>query len=164
MPFKEEFISEKELRKRTIISFSVFIIMIAFAVIGWKWLHKQPDDNGTPKPIRKILNYNEGVFSKLYSNNHLAKTYPVSAAVKKVRVNGSDGMSAGFDPSTWKLKVARTPGDTLFITLEEIKALPKTEIVFDFKCIEGWSQVTHWGGVKFSDFAKKYNLSSQTQL
>lgn len=164
MPFKEEYISENQLKKRTIISFAVFIIMIAFAVMSWKWLHKQPDDKGTPKPIRKVLNYNEGFFSKLYSNNHLAKTYPLSAAAKKVRVNGRDGMSPGFDPSTWKLKVARAPGDTLFITLDEIKALPKTEIVFDFKCIEGWSQITHWGGVKFSDFAKKYNLAPQTQM
>ena len=164
MPFKEELISEKQLRKRTIISFSVFVIMIAFAITGWKWLHKQPEDNGTPKPIRKVLNYNEGFFSKLYSNNRLAKTYPVSAAEKIVRVNGSDGMSAGFDPSAWKLKVVRAPGDTLLITLDEIKALPKTEIVFDFKCIEGWSQVTHWGGVKFSDFVKKYNLTAQAQM
>jgi DMSO/TMAO reductase YedYZ molybdopterin-dependent catalytic subunit len=79
-------------------------------------------------------------------------------------VNGSDGMSAGFDPAAWKLKVARAPGDTLLVTLDEIKALPKTEIVFDFKCIEGWSQVTHWGGVKFSDFANKYNLVPQIQM
>lgn len=164
MPFKEELISEKKLRKKTIISFSVFIVMLAFAVIGWKWLQKQPEDNGTPKPLRKVLNNNEAIFSKFFSSNHLAKTFPVSAAVHHVRVNGSDGMSEDFDPSTWKLKVARAPGDTLFITIDEIKALPKTEIVFDFKCIEGWSQITHWGGVKFSDFAKKYNLTPQTQM
>lgn len=164
MLLKEELISEKQLRKRTIISFSVFIAMLVLSILSWKWLHKQPPDAGTPKPIRNVLNYNEVIFSGLYSNNKLTKTYPVSAAVKKARVNGKDGMSAGFDPSTWKLKVARAPGDTLFITLDEIKALPKTEIVFDFKCIEGWSQVTHWGGVRFSDFAKKYNLTSQTQM
>lgn len=164
MPFKEELISEKKLRKKTIISFSVFIVMLAFAVIGWKWLQKQPEDNGTPKPLRKVLNNNEAIFSKFFSSNHLAKTFPVSAAVHHVRVNGSDGMSEDFDPSTWKLKVARAPGDTLFITIDEIKALPKTEIVFDFKCIEGWSQITHWGGVKFSDLAKKYNLTPQTQM
>jgi DMSO/TMAO reductase YedYZ molybdopterin-dependent catalytic subunit len=164
MSLKEEFISDKELKKRTVISFSVFIIMLAFAFIGWKWLNKQPPDNGTPKPIRKVLNYNETIFSGIYSNSKLTKTYPLSAAEKKVRVNGKDGMSAGFDPSTWRLKVAKAPGDTLSITLDEIKALPKTEIVFDFKCIEGWSQVTHWGGVKFSDFAKKYDLTSQTQM
>lgn len=164
MPFKEEFISEKQLKRRTIISFSVFIVMLTFAVIGWNWLNKQPADNGTPKPIRNVLNNNEALFSKFFSKNHLAKTFPISAAEKKVRVNGSDGMSKDFDPLTWKLKVARAPGDTLFVTLDEIKALPKTEIVFDFKCIEGWSQITHWGGVKFSEFVKKYNLSSQTQM
>jgi DMSO/TMAO reductase YedYZ molybdopterin-dependent catalytic subunit len=164
MPFKEEFISEKKIRNKTIISFSVFIVMLVVAIVGWKWLHHQPEIDGTPKPLRNVLNYNEKVFSNFFSNNHLAKTFPLSAAVHHVRVNGSDGMSAGFDPSLWKLKVARAPGDTLFISLDEIKAMPKTEIVFDFKCIEGWSQVTHWGGVKFSDFVKKYNLTSQTQM
>jgi len=164
MALNEEFISEKQLRKKTMISFSVFIVMIAFAILGWKWLHKQPDVDGAPKPLRKVLNYNEGVFSSFFSNNNLAKTFPLSSAVKKVRVNGGEGMSEGFDASTWKLKIARAPGDTLLITLDEIKTLPKTEIVFDFKCIEGWSQVTHWGGVKFSDFAKKYNLAAQTQM
>lgn len=164
MPLKEHFISEKQIRKKTIISFSVFIGLMVLAVMGWKWLHKQPSIAGASKPVRQVLNFNEGVFSNLYSNTKLTKTYPVSAAVKKARVNGNAGMSKDFDASGWKLKVARAPGDTLFITLDEIKALPKTEIVFDFKCIEGWSQVTHWGGVKFADFVKKYNLTSQTQL
>ena len=164
MPFKEELISEKKLRRTTIVSFSVFIVMIALAILGWKWLQRQPEDNGALQPLRKVLNGNEGVFSKIFSSNHLAKTFPLSAAVHHVRVNGSDGLSAGFDASAWRLKVAKAPGDTLFITLDDLKALPKTEIVFDFKCIEGWSQVTHWGGVRFSDFAKKYNLTSQTQM
>jgi DMSO/TMAO reductase YedYZ molybdopterin-dependent catalytic subunit len=98
------------------------------------------------------------------TDNHLAKSYPVSDAVKNVRVNGNVGMENDFDPSNWKLQVIRNPGDTLFITLDEIKALPKTNIVFDFKCIEGWSQVTHWAGVRFSDFAAKYSLTAQTQM
>lgn len=164
MPYKVEYISEKQLKKKTIISFSVFIIMIAFAIFGWKWLHNQPKVDGELKPLRNVLNYNESFFSNFLSNNHLVKTFPLSAAAHKVRVNGSDGMSEGFDAAKWKLKIAKAPGDTLLITLDEIKALPKTEIVFDFKCIEGWSQVTHWGGVKFSDFAQKYDLTSQTQL
>ena len=161
MPFEEELVPEKKIRNKTIISFSVFIIMLALAVIGWKWLRNQPADNQAQKPLRNVLAFNESFFGKFFSNNHLAKTYPLSQAVKNVRVNGDEGMSEGFDTSTWKLKVARAPGDTLFVSLDEIKSLPKTDIVFDFKCIEGWSQVTHWGGVKFSDFATKYNLSSQ---
>jgi len=79
-------------------------------------------------------------------------------------VNGDAGMNKDFDPVTWKLRLVKAAGDTQYITIDEIKALPKTEIIFDFKCIEGWSQVTHWGGVRFSDFAKKYGLDAQTKL
>jgi DMSO/TMAO reductase YedYZ molybdopterin-dependent catalytic subunit len=42
--------------------------------------------------------------------------------------------------------------------------LPKSEIVFEFKCIEGWSQVSWWGGVKFSDFVRHYGLQKETAL
>ena len=75
-------------------------------------------------------------------------------------MNGDVGMDGNLD-TTWRLKIARKPGDTLVLTLNDLKALPKTEIVFDFKCVEGWSQVTWWGGVRFSDFMEKYNLVPQ---
>ncbi len=48
--------------------------------------------------------------------------------------------------------------------MADIKKLPKTEIVFDFKCIEGWDQVTHWAGVKFSDFMKAYHLTQESAM
>ena len=73
-------------------------------------------------------------------------------------------MSKGFDPVNWKLQLVRKPGDTLYISIDEIKSLPKTDIIFDFKCIEGWSQITHWAGVKFSDFVNKYGLDEQSKL
>ena len=42
--------------------------------------------------------------------------------------------------------------------------MPKTEVIFNFKCIEGWSQITWWGGVRFSDFLKKFNLEKNESL
>jgi DMSO/TMAO reductase YedYZ molybdopterin-dependent catalytic subunit len=79
-------------------------------------------------------------------------------------VNGNVGMSDGFDPAEWKLQVVKANGDTSFFTLADVKKVPKTEVVFDFKCIEGWSQKTWWGGVKFSDFTKYYHLDKETGL
>jgi hypothetical protein len=160
---KEILISSRKLRRKTIVAFIIFIIAIFVAIFFWKWLHRQSEIAGAPKPIRKVLSINEKVFSKTLSDHHLVKTYPKSAAAKNVRLNGDIGLKSALD-SSWKLKIVRNPGDTLFLTLDEIKALPKTEIVFDFKCIEGWSQISHWGGVKFSDLAKKYNLYPQTQM
>ncbi len=161
---KEILISEKKLRNKTIFAFVIFFALIITAIIVWKKIREQQTVADVPKTVRSVLNFNGTFFSNFLSNNHLATSYPVSDAVPHVRVNGMVGMSKDFDPSTWKLQIIRKPGDTLFLTLDDIKALPKTDVVFDFKCIEGWSQVTHWAGVKFSDFAAKYNLNAQAQL
>jgi DMSO/TMAO reductase YedYZ molybdopterin-dependent catalytic subunit len=110
------------------------------------------------------MNFNETIFSRLVKDEHIAKSFPISAASPRVRVNGDAGMGDDFDTSNWKLQVIKSPGDTLFISLDEIKSLPKTEVVFDFKCIEGWSQITYWGGVRFSDFIEKYKLNAQSKL
>jgi hypothetical protein len=157
--------TEQLIVKKTFVSFFFFFILIAGAIWGWKWLRRQPKDTGViQNPIRKVLNTNEKIFDGLVADKNLAKEYPLSAAAKNVRVNGNIGMSNDFDPSTWELHVIKKGGDTLMLNMDDIKKLPKTEIVFDFKCIEGWSQVTHWGGVKFSDFAKAYGLNEEVAM
>lgn len=47
-----------------------------------------------------------------------------------------------------------TPG--LLLTMEDIQKLPKHELVTEFKCIEGWSQVVHWSGVRLRDLIEAY--------
>ncbi|MEJ7768497.1 MAG: molybdopterin-dependent oxidoreductase [Chitinophagaceae bacterium] len=159
---------EENIRKKTIVSFLVFFIMTIVVISGWIYLKRQPLDHGSiggvQLPFRKVLDANERIFDNGFSYNHLAKTYPKSAAAKKVRVNGDLGLSKDFNAASWKLQVVKSAGDTLYVTLDDIKKLPKTEIIFDFKCIEGWSQVTHWGGVKFSDFMKAFHLNEQAAM
>lgn len=153
----------KQIRNKTLLSFFIFFLFLAGCFYTWKWLQHQPKEQGALKPLRKGLYMNETVFSRLFTYN-LARTYSKTDAVSKVRINGSVGLKTAFNVADWKLHLVRKPGDTILISLDEIKSLPKTEIIFDFKCIEGWSQVTHWGGVRFSDFIKKYNLGDQANL
>ena len=160
----EKIVDTRKIRNKTLISFLFFFLFIASCIAAWKWLYRQPEDNGTPKPLRVVLNTNEKIFMSLFANNHLAKSFSIKSATPKVRVNGDAGMGDGFDAVNWKLQVVRNTGDTMYISMDEIKALPKTEIIFDFKCIEGWSQVTRWAGVKFTDFIKKFNLDEQSQM
>lgn len=48
-----------------------------------------------------------------------------------------------------------TPG--LLLKLEDfIPKLPKHELVLQFKCIEGWSQIVQWGGVRMADFLEMF--------
>lgn len=165
---KEEILTSKKIYNRTVFAFAMFIVAITVAMFLWVWLQHQEKDSpmagGIAKPLRKGLNANEDLFSNTFNTSHLAKTYPKSQAVKRVRVNGDVGMGNNFNAANWNLHVIKTNGDTLNITMDDIKKLPKTEEVFDFKCIEGWSQKTWWGGVKFSDFMEHYHLNNETAL
>ncbi len=41
----------------------------------------------------------------------------------------------------------------LLLQLDDfVPKLPRQELVLQFKCIEGWSQIVQWAGVRFSDF------------
>ncbi|MBA3829172.1 MAG: molybdopterin-dependent oxidoreductase [Taibaiella sp.] len=162
--FKKELATEKQIRRRTAISFLIFFLLLAAGYAGWRWLYTQPDSDGVQKPLRYGLQKDEEIFGSIFSKKTIAKNYPKEKAAKSVRVNGNIGMSNDFDYKNWRLKVLKKNGDTLRISLDEIRALPKTEVIFDFKCIEGWSQVSHWGGVRFSDFVKKYGLDKEAGM
>ena len=156
---------EQEIKRRSIICFSVFFICLTCGAFLFYRLYKQPADADNVQPaLRKGFEANAKIFSLFYSKTREAKKFQTSDAVKVPRVNGDVGMDGALDTATWRLKIARNPGDTLVLTLNDIMALPKTELVFDFKCVEGWSQVTWWGGVRFSDLLKKYNLATQTGM
>jgi hypothetical protein len=47
-----------------------------------------------------------------------------------------------------------TPG--LLLTMDDILKLPKHDMVTQFKCIEGWSQIVHWSGVRLADLIAAY--------
>ncbi|WP_419802640.1 molybdopterin-dependent oxidoreductase [Mucilaginibacter sp.] len=161
---------EQKIKRRNFISFSTFFVLGGAAFGGWKWLYHSPEETagitaGARKPLRRALNKTELFFRKFYSNNHEVKTYPKSMAAKKVRVNSDIGIDdEGFNPENWKLSVVKSKNDVLKVTMAEIKALPKTEIVFDFKCVEGWDQIQHWGGLKFADFIEHFKLNEQAKM
>ncbi|OJW80997.1 MAG: molybdopterin-binding oxidoreductase [Bacteroidetes bacterium 46-16] len=152
---------EQQVRRRTLRAFVIF-----FALLGAGWVlfmrlyHEQRED-GVQATLRKGLRLNERLFSSTFSTRRIAKKYAVSEAAPRVRVNGDLGTAKPVDTVNWRMKVVRMPGDTLQLTLDDIKRLPRTDVVFDFKCIEGWDQVTHWGGVRFSDFIKAYHLDAE---
>jgi len=155
-------------RRKTMKSFFLFFIFIGLLYAGYSWLIAQPKDDKALRPFRNVLNANGSVFARSFSSDNKAPEYSKKAATPRVRVNGDAGMTSELDQAKWKLKLVRNSGsslilsDTILISLDELKAMPKTEVVFNFKCIEGWSQVTWWGGVRFSDFAKKYRAGTKS--
>jgi hypothetical protein len=169
---KEEvkLVSQKHINRRNFISFAGFLGLNAIAYNAWKWLYHSPKEvpgvtAGAHQPLRKALNATELAMRNTFSPNHLVKTYPKSMAAKRVRVNSKLGMmGSSFELAAWRLAILKKDGTSLLVSLDELKALPKTEIVFDFKCVEGWDQVQHWGGVRFIDFVNHYGLQDESKF
>lgn len=161
---------DQQIRRREFLSFGVFGTLGAAAYGGWKWLYHSPQEPagitaGAHQPLRRALNKTELFFRRLaFNENHLAKTYPVAMAAKNVRHNSDIGSEGEVDVSAWRMEVIRQNGQKLQISLDELKALPKTELVFDFKCVEGWDQIQHWGGVTFAEFVSHFGLQPETKL
>ena len=168
-PAEVELVTDKQLKRRTFIAFGSFVALQVAAFSSWKWLSNQPLEPkgvtaGAKKPLRRALSQTELFCRRLFSPGHLVKTYPKELAARNVRVNGDIGMVGDFNPADWKLQVVKAPGDVLNITLADLMALPKTELIFDFKCVEGWDQISHWAGVRFIDFVAHFGLQAQAQM
>lgn len=166
---KKELTVEQKIKRRTFISFGLFTAYAAGAYGAWRWLYKSADEPagitaGAHRPLRRALNKTEIFFRRLtFNENHLVKTYPREMAAKVIRHNSDIGSKGKLPPENWKLQVRKNSGEILQITLNELMALPKTEITYDFKCVEGWDQIQHWAGVKFSDFIAHYKLEPEAK-
>jgi hypothetical protein len=47
-----------------------------------------------------------------------------------------------------------TPG--LLLSMADLEKLPKVEFCTQFKCVEGWSNITQWGGYRLRDLIEMY--------
>jgi len=158
---RETLTTDQQIRRRTLKAFALFGLASLAPVGLWKALTAKPLDQGVPTALRAILNANEQVAKAYFSNQHLAPTYAVSEAAKQVRTNGSVGLRSSLDTEAWQLTINQ-PGKSLTLDLDAIKALPKHDLVFDFKCVEGWSQVQHWAGARLADLIDMHNLGTRT--
>lgn len=151
-----------EARRRSRRSFIALGLAGLAGIGGWRWLISQPDDNGIPHPLRKVLDANGHLSSAYFKETRLAPEFARSRA-RAPRKNGKYGLKSELDPATWRMRVQGYGTDKIQeFTLADIQALPKVEMVTELKCIEGWSVVVHWGGARLSDFLARYPLATRS--
>ncbi len=154
---------EREVRRRTLRGLAIWgaaAIVAPYAI--FKWIDSGKKSKGVQSPLRKILDLNGKIFKTFASGNHLVKTYPREMALLKPRLNGDEGMHSPLDADNYKIQVINFNKPPFELTMDDIKALPKHEITYDFKCVEGWDMITNWGGALFSDFVKRYKLATHS--
>lgn len=163
--------AEAQMRTMTRTGFLGMGLSALAGLLGFGWLIRQKSEGGVLWPLRRVLNFNEKLSEAYFRPGRLAPTFPVARAGMP-RANGKEGLESALDMANWRMEVLGLPvtvlqktgakvvqtarGPALSLSLDELKTLPHQEMVTEFKCIEGWSQVIHWGGVRFQDFVFKY--------
>lgn len=125
-------------------------------LLGWRWVQTQPETHNIPNVLRRGHEFNESLWTGLFRHDHQARTFDREAA-SILRLNGRHGLRSEIDLDGWQMTVKGPDGAELGRhVLDDIKRLPYHEMTVEHKCIEGWAQITNWGGARFSDFMRLY--------
>jgi DMSO/TMAO reductase YedYZ molybdopterin-dependent catalytic subunit len=66
-------------------------------------------------------------------------------------------------PENWSLKVGGLVAHPMTLTLDQLRSLPATSMRVQHHCVEGWSAVVPWRGVRVSEIAKLVVPASQVR-
>ena len=155
--------AEQQMRRLTRRSLITGCLAALAGLGAWRWLTTAPREDGVPWPLRRVLRFNQGVAEALGAPQHLAPTFPADRVQGPARTNGLIGLESAVDDAGWQLRVhheGRGPGQT--IPLRAIQELPRRDLVTELKCVEGWSEVMHFGGVRFLDFLTRFGLGTRS--
>jgi DMSO/TMAO reductase YedYZ molybdopterin-dependent catalytic subunit len=151
--------AERRMFLRSRRSFLMASAAAVAGILGWSWL----GDEAKANLYRRAFEFNERVSRIFFRPTQMAREFSPDKVVP-IRTNGMEGLEGEVDPSAWRLAVRGLAGrvDDLLLNLDDIKRLPRTEMITELKCIEGWSTVIHWAGVRFCDFAAAYPPKTQS--
>jgi DMSO/TMAO reductase YedYZ molybdopterin-dependent catalytic subunit len=152
-----------EMRRLTRRSFTVGAIAAAAGAGAWAWLNNAALEDGIPWPLRRMLRFNQWLASGYASPHHLAPTFPATMAQRPPRTNGLIGLDNEVEADAWELRIEHEgrPGHRI-ISLSTIRKVPRFDLVTELKCVEGWSEIMHFGGVRFLDFLSHLELATRS--
>jgi DMSO/TMAO reductase YedYZ molybdopterin-dependent catalytic subunit len=155
--------AEREMRRLTRRSFITGGVAALAGLSAWGWLTTASHEDGLPWPLRRVLRFNEGLAESLYSAGRLAPTFPNESVQDPARTNGLVGLDQEINPTAWQLRIQHQGrGAEQAFGLQTLQGLPHTDLVTELKCVEGWSQVMHFGGVRFLDFVTQLGLATRS--
>ncbi len=148
---------KKELRRLSRRGFIGGAVAAGAAVAGWRWLGSSAPLDGMHWPLRRVLQKNETLARAFFDRDRLSPTFSAEDVVRIPRINGHQGLQERFDVSEWRLRIEGAAGaeQAVAITMDEIRALPRHDMIYELRCIEGWSMIVKWTGARLIDLIRQ---------
>src|SRR5258705_5071488 len=114
-------------------------------------------DDNVQKLLTAMSRWNDGVQSWLFDPTRLAPEFRASRITDPFPFNAyySEDEVRLVDAADYKLELSGRVKETRPWRLPELYALPETSQITRHICVEGWSAIGKWSGVRFSDFLQR---------
>ena len=115
------------------------------------------EDESVQKVLWAMSRWNDRAQGWLFNPNKLAPEYPESAITKPFPFNAYYSVDEvrEVDGKDYKLELSGMIADKKPWRLPELYALPQTSQVTRHICVEGWSAIGKWSGVRFRTFLER---------
>lgn len=115
------------------------------------------DGYGAERALGAMSDFNDRAQAWLFNPARLAREYPASMITRPFPFNSfytpnSPDLAPVIDPADFVLNVTGRVERKDDWTLPQLHALPRFTQITRHICIEGWSAIGKWTGVRFSDF------------
>jgi DMSO/TMAO reductase YedYZ molybdopterin-dependent catalytic subunit len=114
------------------------------------------DDDAVDHALSAMSRWNDRVQAALFSRTRLAPVYTEADITDPFPFNAYYPLEQlrHVNGEAWRLEISGLVNERKPWTLRDLSALPQTNQITRHICIEGWSAVGKWSGVRFSDFLR----------
>jgi DMSO/TMAO reductase YedYZ molybdopterin-dependent catalytic subunit len=106
--------------------------------------------------LAKVSKFNDAVQAAIFNPNTLAPTYSEKDITRPFPFNAFYSLDEApeIDGKEWSLEVTGLVDNKKSWTLAELSKLPEVGQITRHICVEGWSAIGSWSGVRLADFLK----------
>ena len=115
------------------------------------------DDEAVQRVLQGMSRWNDKAQAWLFDPNRLAPEFPESRITRPFPFNAyyAEDEVVDVDGPTYRLELAGLVREKKPWSLPELYALPQASQVTRHICVEGWSAIGKWSGVRFSEFLQR---------
>jgi DMSO/TMAO reductase YedYZ molybdopterin-dependent catalytic subunit len=123
------------------------------------------EDEHVEHALAGISRFNDRVQGWLFNPRALAPTYPATMITRPFPFNAfySIDQAPTVLEADYRLEVTGKVVDKRSWRLDELRAMAQFEQITRHICVEGWSAIGRWGGVRFSDFLSRVGADTSAR-
>jgi DMSO/TMAO reductase YedYZ molybdopterin-dependent catalytic subunit/thiosulfate reductase cytochrome b subunit len=136
---------------------ALLVYVVAMVIIVGLWLIASPITLRYPGVVYEVGRWTLGWLKAYMESTHPKATYPEKDISPYLWPNGTIPSSEYYRDlqadnwSNYSLRIEGLVENPISISYDDLRAMPKHEQITQHYCIQGWSGVAKWAGVRMSD-------------